>query len=65
MNGIYRRAIPKKQFVPFTTLEGVEFEKSMQFYKKLGDINGVDYSMLVAKEEVEKLLAFNYNTFCK
>ena len=50
VNGIYGKAIPKKQFVPFTTLEGVEFEKSMQFYKKLGDINGVDYSMLVAKE---------------
>ena len=50
VNGIYRKAIPKKQFIPFTTLEGVEFEKSMQFYKKLGDINGVDYSMLVTNE---------------
>ena len=50
VNKIYRKAIPKKQFIPFTTLEGVEFEKSMQFYKKLGDINGVDYSMLVANE---------------
>ena len=50
LNGIYRKAISKNQFIPFTTLEGVEFEKSMQFYKKLGDINGVDYSMLVTNE---------------
>jgi len=50
VNGIYRKAIPKNQFIPFTTFEGVEFEKSMQFYKKLGDINGVDYSMLVTNE---------------
>ena len=50
VNKIYRKAIPKNQFIPFTTFEGVEFEKSMQFYKKLGDINGVDYSMLVTNE---------------
>ena len=55
VNGIYRKAIPKKQFIPFTTLEGVEFEKSMQFYKKLGDINGVDYSMLVANELLKNI----------
>ena len=55
VNGIYRKAIPKNQFIPFTTLEGVEFEKSMQFYKKLGDINGVDYSMLVAKELLKNI----------
>ena len=45
VNKIYRKAIPKNQFIPFTTLEGVEFEKSIQFYKKLGDRKAIGFQL--------------------
>ena len=50
INKIYNRALPKNQFISFKTLEGAEFEKTLQFYKKIGVIKEVDFTRLVANE---------------
>ena len=50
INKIYNQALPKNQFISFKTLEGTEFEKTLQFYKKIGVIKEVDFTRLVANE---------------
>ena len=50
INKIYNQALPKNQFISFKTLEGAEFDKTLQFYKKIGVIKEVDFTRLVANE---------------
>ena len=50
VNKIYNQALPKNQFISFKTLEGAEFDKTLQFYKKIGVIKEVDFTRLVANE---------------